>query len=126
MTIQSLPTFFNMKFTDKDGKLSSDAYLYLDQQFQALNNLMIMFNNSVSTIFANTPSLQTAGIMAAAVLGINPPSFTTAQIDAIVALNPAPPGIPIIPLGTIWYNSTLSKLQFLSPSGIIETITSTP
>lgn len=120
MTIQKLPPFFDMVFTDKDGRLTADGYLYNDQLFQALNTLLFMYNNGASTLVQNINALVTAGITAPALIGINPPSFTTAQIAAIVAVTPS-----IVPLGTIWYNSTLKKLQFLADTGIIETITST-
>lgn len=113
MTIQDLPPFFDMQCTEKGDKLSPDMYLYNDQMFQALNNLMQMFNLSISTLLAEEPTLTAAGITPKTVIGINPPSFTTAQITAINSISPS-----IIPVGTIWYNSTLDKLQFKGASGI--------
>lgn len=46
--------------------------------------------------------------------GVNVPSFTTAQVTAF------PTNVAI---GTIWYNSTLDKLQFRG-SAAVQTITS--
>jgi hypothetical protein len=121
MPIQDLPAFFDMIYTIEGGRLSPDGYLYNDQTFQTLNNLVGMFNNSSSTLFSDVASLQAVGINAPALLGINPPSFTTTQITAILAL--APPD-PVVPVGTMWYNSTIKKLQFKSDTGVVETITS--
>lgn len=118
MTIQDLPPFFDMQCTEKGEKLSPDFYLYNDQMFQALNNLMSFFNQCASTLLVDIPALQAVGINAPALLGINPPSFTTAQINAIYAVSPS-----IVPVGTIWYNSTTDQLQFKGASAI-QTITS--
>ena len=118
MTIQSLPPFYNMKFTLTDGKLTPEAHLFEDQTFQALNNLMVMFNQLSSTLFVNVASLSAVGINAPALIGINLPSFTTAQITAILAVVPS-----IVSVGTIWYNSTLDKLQFKGATAV-QTITS--
>lgn len=119
MTIPLLPAFFDMIYSKSDGHLSADGYLYNDQMFQVLNNLLMMFNNSASTIFMNYPTLIALNINAPFLIGINPPSFTSAQISAIVAITPS-----IIPLGTMWYNSSMKKLQFLSDVATIQTITS--
>lgn len=45
------------------------------------------------------------------------PSLTTAQITTVE---------PSVPNGTVWFNTTLAKLQVKTATGIIETITSTP
>lgn len=107
MSITNLPPFFDMVYTQDDGKLSRDGYLYNDQMFQTLNVIVILLNAIV------TSSITGANVT---IDGINPPSKTTAQINALE---------PNVPVGTIWYNSTLEKLQFKASSGVIETITST-
>lgn len=130
MSIPSLPTFFDMVFTKDGGRLSSDGYLYLDQQFQALNAGVSDLNTITSSFvqrgtdnpYGLTP-LPPQGQLV--VIGLTPPSFTTAQITAISnAVNPD--GSQVVPVGTMWYNSTLKKLQFKADIGAIETITSTP
>jgi len=106
--ITSLPAFFDMYYTDpKDGKLTSDGYMYNDQMFQTLNT-HVTLTNSIATSVIDKQNVK--------VTGINPPSYTTLQITGLQ---------PSVPVGTIWYNSTLKKLQFKSDAGLIETITST-
>jgi len=119
MPISNLPTFFNMVYTQKDGTFTSDGYMYSDQTYQVLKNLVLMFNFETSTIFTNYETLVPLGIISPAYIGLSPPNFTTAQINAIVAIIPS-----IVSVGTTWYNSTLDKLQFLGSSGV-QTITST-
>ena len=106
MTIPTLPAFFDMVYSQSDGRLSPDGYLYNDQMFQALNALVILVNSLTTTIVQNS---------AVTVNGLNPPSKTTAEIITLE---------PDVKLGTIWYNSTLMKLQFKAATGVIETITS--
>lgn len=106
MTIPTLPAFFNMYYTEKDGSMTPDAYLYNDQMFQALNLAVILLNSiAVSAIINNT--IVTNGLV--------PPSFTTAQITALE---------PTVPNGTLWFNTDLAKWQGKTASGVIETITS--
>jgi hypothetical protein len=107
MAIQDLPTFFDMVYTKPDGHLAADGYLYNDQMYQALNLLVNTINLMVTTLITNGTVL---------INGINPPIKTTAQITAL---------LPNVPIGTIWYNSNLKKLQFKSDTAVVETITST-
>jgi len=116
MTITALPAFFDMDYTDKNGKMTNDAYLYNDQTFQVLNLLINMFNGFAQTLTVDQAALQAVGINAPALLGITPPSYTTAQITAIE---------PFVIVGTQWFNTSISKLQVKTASGVIETITST-
>jgi hypothetical protein len=51
-------------------------------------------------------------------VGIQLPIKTTAQIAAYAS-------DANIPVGTLWFNSTLSKLQFKTGAGTLETVTST-
>jgi hypothetical protein len=90
MTTPSLPAFFDMQCTQKGDMFSADFYLYLDQQFQVLNDTITLY-------------------------GVTVPSFTTAQVAAF------PTNVTV---GTVWYNSTLDKLQFQGASAV-QTITST-
>jgi hypothetical protein len=122
MPVQSLPPFFDMLFTKDEGRLASDGYLYLDQQYQALNNMETMFNFSTSTLFVNYSALQAVGVTQPALLGINPPTFTTAQITALYSATDANKKA-LLPTGSIWYNSELDKLQFKGASAV-QTITS--
>ena len=109
MSIPTLPPFFAMAYTDKNGNLTSDAYLYNDQTFQTLNLVLILLNSFVSSAIINNTITNN---------GITPPSFTTAQITAFGADS-------TIPNGTMWFNTTLAKLQVKTAPGVIETITST-
>lgn len=107
MAIQSLPTFFDMVYSKSDGHLAPDGYLYNDQMYQALNSLVELVNLIVTSSISNgTVTID----------GISPPSYTTAQI---VALEPS------VPSGTLFFNTTLKKMQLKTDAGIIETITST-
>jgi len=107
MTIQMLPVFYDMDFTEKDGHLTSDAYLFHDQTFQALNIAIILLNTIVNSTIDN--GLITNN-------GIQFPQYTTAQITAIAAT---------AALGTVWFNTDIAKLQVLTATGVVETITST-
>lgn len=110
MAIQNLPPFYDMPYTDKDGKLTRDSYLYMDQTFQALNAAIILLNDITTTVISKG---------SVTLNGLNPPSLTGPQIDAVVADTNNP-----VPLGTIWYDSDMKKLRFLADAGTIETITS--
>jgi hypothetical protein len=108
MAIPSLPTFFDMVYTKQDGHLAADGYLYNDQMFRVLNVLVVLVN-SLSTSAIDDKQNVTLN-------GLNPPSKTTAEITALQ---------PSVNNGTLFYNSTLKKLQFKADTGVIETITST-
>lgn len=106
MAIPKLPAFFDMYYTEKDGHLARDAYIYNDQLFQTLNLVELLLNHlSTTTIGVNDVQFN----------GLNPPSKTTAEITALE---------PDVVVGTLWYNSSLKKLQFKADDGVIETITS--
>lgn len=105
--IPSLPAFYDMQYTEKDGKLTSAAHLYNDQTFQVLNAIVVLLNAALmSEVSANSFILD----------GLVPPTKTTAQITLLE---------PTAANGTMWYNSNLKKLQFKADTGVIETITST-
>jgi hypothetical protein len=93
--IPSLPPFFNMRYTDEKGDLTVNAQLYNDLMYQVLNEVVEYFNT-----------------------GLQLPRKTTADIT--VYLNDIN-----IPVGTLWFNSSISKLQFKTGAGTLETVTST-
>jgi hypothetical protein len=107
MTIPTLPPFFDMYYTEKNGKLTADGYLYNDQMFQALNLAVILLNDLVNSAIINGNIINN---------GVQFPQFTTVQITALE---------PNSANGTVWFNTTLAKLQVKTASGVVETITST-
>lgn len=107
MTIPNVPTFFDMNFVDKDGKLTADGKLYNDQLSQVLNDFVLTLNQITSTAVSGG---------SVTINGILMPSFTTAQILALSSSAQE---------GTIWYDKDIGKLKFKNSLGI-QTITSTP
>lgn len=104
--IASLPAFFDMVYTEKDGKLTADGHFYNDQMFQTLNYAIILLNTVVNSAINNNTITNN---------GVQFPNFTTAQITALV---------PTSLVGTVWFNTTLGKLQVLTAPGTVQTITS--
>lgn len=94
MSLNPLPPFFEMKYTESDGRMTNESRTYNDLMFQTLNALVTQMNN-----------------------GLNIPAKTTAQITVYGA-------DASIPAGTIWFNSSINKLQVKTAAAIIETITS--
>lgn len=111
MTIPTLPPFFDMYYTKEDGRLSPDGYLYNDQMFQALNLAVILLNSLV------TSSIVISGGVPNNIIndGVNFPQKTTAEITALE---------PDAPIGAVWFNTSLAKLQVKTANGVVETITS--
>ncbi len=97
MTIPNLPPFYDMPYTDKDGKLTPDSHLYNDDMFQTLNQLVELINRRVTDD------------------SINFPNKTTAEITLLE---------PTSALGATWFNTTLAKLQVKTAAGTVETVTS--
>jgi hypothetical protein len=108
MAIPNLPAFFDMYYTEKNGKLTADGYLYNDQLFQALNLAVILLNSTVASAIMNNNTIVNNGIQF--------PQFTSVQIAALV---------PNAVVGTVWFNTDVSKLQVLTAPGTVQTITST-
>lgn len=106
MTIPTLPTFYDMYYTEKDGRLTADSYLYNDQMFQALNLAVIVLNALVNSAIINNTIVNN---------GVQIPQKTTAEITALE---------PDAANGTVWFNTNLAKLQVKTAAGVIETITS--
>ena len=98
-----------MKFVDREGFISDDGYLFNDQAFQILNQVVQVINALSYTTITSNNTLNVNGLRA--------PSFTTAQITSLFT---------DAPIGTIWYNSDSKKLQFKSDSATLSTITSVP
>ena len=107
MSLPMLPPFFDMYYTEKNGKLTADGYLYNDQMFQVLNLAVNLMNLLVNSAIVNNTIVNN---------GVQFPQFTTAQITALVSTSA---------IGTVWFNTTLSKLQVLTATGVVQTITST-
>lgn len=102
--IPNLPPFFNMNYTDKEGNLTPNSLLYNDLMWQILNSLVRAFNDNFTNI------------------GLMVPNKTTAEITVLR-------DDVTVPVGTIWFNTNLAKLQVKTVAGVgsgtIETITST-
>ncbi len=118
MTVPKLPAFFDMICTKEDFRFSTDFYLYLDQQFQVLNDMVSLLNGITTTVITGTNKNNTT----VTINGLTPPSLTTGEITALVDAIPR-----TVPIGTIWYNSTMDKLQvlvLLASVPTVQTITS--
>jgi hypothetical protein len=111
MSIPTLPAFFDMYYTKQDGKLAPDGYLYNDQMFQALNLAVFILNTMVTTEVMNSGSNQNTIVNQ----GVKFPHYSTAEITALESNAET---------GTVWFNTTLSKLQVKTANGIVQTITS--
>lgn len=103
MSVSRTPIFIDMQYVEtKDGSLTANSLLYNDELNQSLRQVTDQMND-----------------------GLQMPNATTAQIviyrDDIS-----------VPIGTMWFNTNLAKLQVktlqfdpLGPTpGVIETITS--
>ncbi len=108
MSIPNLPSFYDMQYTvPVNGRMTADSYLYNDQMFQALNIAVILLNSIINSSIINNQIINN---------GVQFPQYTTAEITALE---------PNALIGTVWFNTTLAKLQVKTASGVIETITST-
>lgn len=97
LPIPHLPPFYDMGYTNEKGNLTPEALLFNDQMWKTLNQIVEMFND-----------------------GIQNPNKTTAEIT-VLRDNDA------VPVGTVWFNTSLAKLQVktaLGAPGTIETIQS--
>lgn len=94
MSVTSLPEYINTKLVDSNGSPSPIMATFFDQQHQTLSEVVSQHND-----------------------GMVMPSKTTAEINALAAQ-------ASVSNGTVWFNSSINKLQFKVSSGTVETITS--
>ncbi len=104
-----IPHFQNYQYTDKDGQLTATAQLFMSQ-----------FNQIILSLIGR--------------YGFQVPNLTTDQINWVSAFTPngiATDGINNtgLPVGTLWFNTDLGKLQVKTaltplPTGTIETLAS--
>ena len=125
MASTTLPPFYQMPCTEKADNFSSDFQLYLDQQYQSLSESAFATNGVIISIFKNEDSLippaLTPGIFAPAILGLAPPSYTSAEINALATALDSE-GNFLVPLGTIWYDTTNDKLKVLVLVAAVRTV----
>jgi|SRR6185503_3538302 len=95
MTIPNLPAFYDMKYTDDKGNLTSDAHLYNDEMFQTLDMAVFLLNSIVSSL-VNTANGTIEN------LGVKFPNYTTAEIATLAA---------DAEIGTVWFDTDLAKLK---------------
>ncbi|GKS62452.1 hypothetical protein YTPLAS21_19100 [Candidatus Nitrosocosmicus sp.] len=99
MALSNLPPFYNMRYTDSNGNLLPEALNYNDQMFQTLDQMVNQVNN-----------------------GWQLPLKSTTQITVYRDDD-------TVPVGTIWFNTSIGKIQVktaLGSPGTIETVTSLP
>jgi len=109
MAIPNLPVFFDMKYTNEDGQLTPDAFLFNDNMWQSLNNAIFILNSIVASSISANNTVTNNGLIA--------PSKTTAQITALGADT-------AIPLGAIYFDTDVAKLKVKVAASSIEIITS--
>lgn len=105
--IASLPPFNDFPLVDKDGKMTTDSLMYNDQLWQSLNIVVVLLNGLVASNVTQDGAITNQGVTL--------PSYTTSEIIALE---------PNVDNGTIWFNTSLSKLQVKTSTGTIETIQS--
>lgn len=108
MTLPILPPFYQMKISNPDGMMTSEAILFNDEQSQTLVKAIDLLNLIATTFISNTGAVAYNGLIV--------PSFTTAEITSFASS---------APLGTIWFNTDSAKLNVLTAVGVVETVTST-
>jgi len=113
MSLSKLPPFYNMKWTDEKGVLTSNSSLFMDETNQTLITVVTLLNLISNARIVNDGSVNRGTIIND---GLKPPKKTTAEITTLE---------PDASIGTIWFNTTLSKLQVKTADGTVQTITST-
>ena len=94
MALNNLPPYYDILYTKEDGSLTPEANLYNDQTFQVLNDLVNQINDGLAMSQKTTTEITTLG------------DDTS------------------VPNGTIWFDTTASKLKVKTAAGVIDTITS--
>lgn len=92
--LPNVPPFYDMRYTKENGAMTDASRTYNDSLSQIMIRLVNQINN-----------------------GLIMPTKTTAEITAYGADT-------AVSVGTVWYNSSINKLQLKTGAGIIETITS--
>lgn len=107
MSIPLPAPFYEMVYTTPKGEMTTDSKLYNNQLFFSVDNAIVALNSLCTTeVNQNIVTIN----------GLSATIKTTAEITTLE---------PDVPHGTIWFNSTLKKLQVKTDDGVIETITST-
>lgn len=108
MPIPLTPVYYDMKYVDEKGNLTTQANMYNDELFLTLNIVVNMLNNVVTSLISSDGTVTINGLVV--------PNKTTAQINTLE---------PDAALGTIWFDTDVAKLKVKTAGGTIETITST-
>ena len=98
--ISKLPVFYDRKYTDKDGRLTPDSYLFMDESFRVLGSVVNQFLEGLRVPIFPTVSVSP-----------NDSSIERYRDDINV------------PLGTIWYDSTENKLYVKTVQVILDPFT---
>lgn len=107
MTITALPVFYDMPYTTEEGKLTTEAHLHNDQTYQVLSTMLTLTNTTVASNVDTNNNVTNQGIIF--------PSYTNAQIIGMTLS---------AKIGTVWFNTTISKLQVKTGPITIQTIQS--
>ena len=104
MAIPNLPPFFDMKYTDDKGNLTSEAHLFNDNMWQTLNMAVFLLNTLVTSTVNNSgaPAINAGTIVNQ---GVKFPNYTTAEITALAASATK---------GTVWFDTDAAKLKVLT------------
>jgi hypothetical protein len=94
MSLPELPVYYDMPYTTKEGKLTTESALYNDNLWQTLNEMVRQANN-----------------------GWQFPQKTGAEITAYGTDE-------TVPNGTTWFDTDAAKLKVKTAASTIETITS--
>jgi hypothetical protein len=106
MAIPDLPVFFDMRYSDDSGKLTSDAFLYNDNLWQSLNLAIFLLNSIVLSTVNADGSIVNDGLVF--------PSKTNAEILDYIS-------DPDIPNGAAWYDLSDNKIKVKS-NGMLKVI----
>lgn len=113
MSISNLPTFYSMRWCDKEGNLTVESNLYNDELSQTLISAIRLLNKiGLSNIITSGDNRGGVNYN-----GLQFPQKTTAEITAYASDTS-------VPNGTAWFDTDVSKLKVKTAAGTIETITS--
>lgn len=110
MSIPNLPPFSVMQWVDKKANLSTDAFLYMDEQAQTLNETISVNNELISSEVVTDPQNESK---TRRVNGVKVPLKTTAEITNLE---------PDAAIGSLWFNTTVGKLNVKTASGTVRTV----